>query len=81
MLRQAARELLLMESSDWEFLITTFQARDYGVNRFNDHLGRFKALKNAVEGKGTADLYGIQQLDNLFPDIDASVYASPRGGK
>jgi 1,4-alpha-glucan branching enzyme len=81
LLRQAARELLLMESSDWEFLITTFQARDYGVNRFNDHLGRFNALRHAIEGKGTADLYGIQQLDNLFAEIDISVYEAPRGGK
>jgi len=77
LLKQAARELLLMESSDWEFLITTFQARDYGVHRFNEHLGRFTALKNAVEGNGTVDLYGIQQIDNLFSELDISVYRAP----
>jgi len=74
LLKQAARELLLMESSDWEFLITTFQARDYGVHRFREHLGRFNSLKYAVEGTGTADLYGIQQLDNLFSELDLSVF-------
>ena len=81
LLRQAARELLLMESSDWEFLITTFQARDYGVNRFREHLGRFNSLKHAMEGSGTADLFGIQQVDNLFPELDVSVYITPRGEK
>ena len=77
LLKQAARELLLMESSDWEFLITTFQARDYGVLRFKEHLDRFNSLKNAVEGNGTADLHGIQQIDNLFPELDISVYKVP----
>jgi 1,4-alpha-glucan branching enzyme len=74
LLRQAARELLLMESSDWEFLITTFQARDYAVGRFREHLGRFNALKAAVEGAGTVDIQGLQELDNIFPQIDPSVY-------
>jgi len=81
LLEQAARELLLMESSDWEFLITTNQARDYGVSRFREHLGRFNSLKHAVEGSGAADLYGIRQLDNLFPELDVSVYLAPRGEK
>lgn len=73
-LEQAARELLLMESSDWEFLITTFQARDYAVNRFREHLGRFNELKAAIEGKGAADIHGIREQDNIFPDLDLSAY-------
>jgi 1,4-alpha-glucan branching enzyme len=73
-LQQAARELLLMESSDWEFLITTFQAKDYAIGRFRDHLGRFNALKAAVEGAGTVELGPIREQDNIFPDIDPSVY-------
>jgi 1,4-alpha-glucan branching enzyme len=74
LLKQAARELLLMQSSDWEFLITTFQARDYAVSRFRDHLERFTALKAAVEGTGTADLKQFQDQDNIFPQLDLSVY-------
>ena len=32
--RQATRELLLAQSSDWPFLVTTGQAADYAVERF-----------------------------------------------
>ena len=74
LLQQAARELLLMESSDWEFLITTYQARDYAVKRFREHLARFDALRKALEGSGTADLRDIREHDNLFPELDISVY-------
>ncbi|MEL7436337.1 MAG: 1,4-alpha-glucan branching protein domain-containing protein, partial [Chloroflexota bacterium] len=34
-LAQAARELLLMQSSDWSFLVTTNQAKAYAIQRFN----------------------------------------------
>ena len=33
-LNQAARELLLLESSDWPFLVTTGQAKEYAIERF-----------------------------------------------
>ncbi|HLB25245.1 MAG TPA: 1,4-alpha-glucan branching protein domain-containing protein, partial [Nitrospirota bacterium] len=36
-LKQAARELLLMQSSDWQFLISTWSARDYAEMRFTEH--------------------------------------------
>ena len=35
--KQMARELLLLESSDWQFLITTAAARDYAEKRFSGH--------------------------------------------
>ena len=44
MLNQAARELLLLESSDWPFLVTTGQAKEYASQRFNEHVDRFNAL-------------------------------------
>ncbi|HEU5287903.1 MAG TPA: 1,4-alpha-glucan branching protein domain-containing protein, partial [Candidatus Limnocylindria bacterium] len=40
--RQAARELLLAQSSDWPFLVTTGQAADYAVERFRSHAMRFR---------------------------------------
>src|SRR5712692_768419 len=39
--RQAVRELLLAQSSDWPFLVTTGQAADYAVERFRSHTHRF----------------------------------------
>ncbi|MCC7102050.1 MAG: DUF1957 domain-containing protein [Fimbriimonadaceae bacterium] len=41
---QAARELLLSEASDWQFLISTWAARDYAEVRFEDHVERFEKL-------------------------------------
>ena len=46
---QAARELLLAESSDWQFLISTFSARDYAEVRFNDHIDRFGRLAEIAD--------------------------------
>jgi 1,4-alpha-glucan branching enzyme len=36
-LAQAARELLLAQSSDWQFIISTGAAADYGERRFRAH--------------------------------------------
>jgi 1,4-alpha-glucan branching enzyme len=48
-LEQAARELLLAESSDWQFLISTWAARDYAEARFPDHIRRFERLADLAE--------------------------------
>src|SRR5262249_23594605 len=47
-LRQAARELLLLESSDWQFSISTFSSRDYAEQRVNYHFKKFKQLAELV---------------------------------
>mgnify|MGYP006137796001 CR=1 FL=1 len=38
------RELLLLQSSDWPFLVTTGQAKEYATQRFNEHVARFNEL-------------------------------------
>ena len=43
-LNQIAREALLAQASDWPFLITTGQARDYAMERFENHVERFDRL-------------------------------------
>lgn len=48
-LTQAARELLLAEASDWQFLISTWAARDYAEIRFDDHVQRFFRLADLAE--------------------------------
>ena len=72
-LRQAARELLLAESSDWPFLVTTGQAADYAVERFRSHALRFYraceiALRAAAEDE--VELRSLEHADNPFPDVD-----------
>jgi 1,4-alpha-glucan branching enzyme len=80
-LNQAARELLLLESSDWPFLITTGQAREYASNRFQEHVSRFERLAD-IASSGKVDeaarnlCHEFWELDNLFPDIDYRVFAN-----
>jgi 1,4-alpha-glucan branching enzyme len=48
-LTAAARQLLLLQASDWAFVIHTRGAVDYGLRRILDHAARFDDLCNAVE--------------------------------
>jgi 1,4-alpha-glucan branching enzyme len=82
--QQLCRELLLLESSDWQFLITTGAARDYAESRFLTHNDQFLELKSiwqAFEHDGqlnqhmTARLAEIEHRDNIFPDIDPAIWA------
>jgi 1,4-alpha-glucan branching enzyme len=71
-LNQALRELLLMQASDWPFLITTFQAKDYAIERFQAHKERFWQLVAMVEKTSfeMAELEAIEDVDNPFQSID-----------
>ena len=78
-IQQAARELLLLQSSDWPFLVTTGQAREYATGRFQHHLARFHRLVQIIEsGKVSAEderfLTTVKELDNPFPDINYRVF-------
>lgn len=43
-LEQAARELLLAQSSDWQFIISSATAGDYASKRFTEHLDNLDQL-------------------------------------
>jgi 1,4-alpha-glucan branching enzyme len=84
-LQQLCRELLLLESSDWQFLITTGAARDYAEIRFlthNDQFNEVKAIWQNFESTGTltkADetrLSEIELRDSVFPDIDPGLWVA-----
>lgn len=71
-LNQAARELLLLQSSDWPFLVTTGQADEYATQRFKNHLERFHEIADAITA-GSMDegrLQELWQMDKIFPSID-----------
>jgi len=81
--RQLARELLLLQSSDWQFLMTTGQANEYAVERFNSHCARFDVIAAAIESgdKGfEAELAQLEELDNPFPGIHPEIYTTPGRG-
>jgi 1,4-alpha-glucan branching enzyme len=82
--KQLCRELLLLESSDWQFLITTGAARDYAELRFETHHGQFQELKSmwesfeadgAIGQEQEARLAAIEHRDSVFADIDPSHWA------
>jgi 1,4-alpha-glucan branching enzyme len=76
LLNQAARELLLLQASDWPFLITTGQAREYAIDRFKQHVERFERLLenlgNAAVGRDLLD--AAWEADKVFPGIDFRWY-------
>ncbi len=82
--QQLCRELLLLESSDWQFLITTGAARDYAELRFETHHDQFNELKamwHLLEASGAlmqeqeARLTAIEHRDSIFPEIDPGHWA------
>lgn len=75
-LNQCARELLLAQSSDWNFIITNGTMVDYAKRRIKDHVGRFMKLYNQIKS-GNIDkefLEDISEKDAIFPDIDYRIY-------
>jgi 1,4-alpha-glucan branching enzyme len=82
-LRQAARELLLLQSSDWPFLISTGSAREYARDRFNTHFNTFHGLLGALEtGPAAIARIPAEQLEagqDLFPWIDVTHFAGREG--
>jgi 1,4-alpha-glucan branching enzyme len=48
-LKQALREMLLLQSSDWQFLIYTRSAKDYAEQRFFFHHSDFNRLMDFAE--------------------------------
>ena len=81
-LNQLARENLLLQSSDWPFLITTWQAKDYATDRFREHVDRFEEIADMIESGNidNAELEKIESIDNCFPVIDYRVYQSIEEG-
>lgn len=71
-LKQAARELLLAQSSDWAFMINTGAMTEYATLRTKNHILRLIRLAREIES-GSIDekrLSAIEKQDNIFPDID-----------
>jgi 1,4-alpha-glucan branching enzyme len=76
-LKQAARELLLAQSSDWAFLMKTGTAREYATRRTQDHLHRFTRLYEQLQ-TGAPDepfLANCESRDNIFPNLNWRYYA------
>ena len=76
---QACRELLLLQASDWPFLITTWSARDYAERRVNEHftafnrlveMGRLVLSEGALSREDERTLGELERTGFCFPDLD-----------
>jgi 1,4-alpha-glucan branching enzyme len=76
-LNQCARELLLAQSSDWPFIITAGTMVDYAHKRVKEHIGRFNSLADQIDKDEINEEYlnYLYSIDNIFPEIDYSVYS------
>jgi 1,4-alpha-glucan branching enzyme len=86
-LAQATRELLLLQSSDWQFLITTQAARDYAERRVAEHYAEFKRLcemADSIRGgqplsvEAADTLRRLEREDFVFPDVDPRWAQAPK---
>ncbi len=85
-LKLAGRELLLLQASDWPFVIQTKGAVDYGYRRFCEHLARFDRVCTVAESRarGEADselgrhaMADVQLHDGCFADLDLAWWDGP----
>ncbi len=81
LIEQAARSLLLLQSSDWQFIISTGEVEDYAIKRFNGHADDCRELLDALEsGSGGEDVTRaiarareLQERDDVFREILPSI--------
>ncbi len=76
-LNQAARELLLVQSSDWAFIMKTGTMVEYAHARTKVHVLNFNHLYEQIKHDSIDEswLSEIERRHNLFPDLDYRVYA------
>ena len=87
-LAQAARELLLAQSSDWQFIISTGAAADYAERRFLEHCADAEELIAALAPGRENDLDGAQRRaeelgrrDQVFPNVLPAITAAIGGSR
>jgi 1,4-alpha-glucan branching enzyme len=71
-LKQAVRELMLAQASDWPFILRTGTSPKYACNRVKDHLLRFIALHEQLTTSCVDPVWleRIERMDNIFPDVN-----------
>jgi 1,4-alpha-glucan branching enzyme len=86
-LAQATRELLLLQASDWQFLITTWAARDYAERRVAEHYAEFKRLAEMARALTNGEPLGVEAAETLrrleredfvFPQLDPAWGLGPQ---
>lgn len=76
-LTQAVRELLLLQSSDWPFMIVRGRNPAYAWQRFDTHRGFLERCLELARSRIPDDLIArevvrIRDVDDILPDLDPS---------
>jgi len=76
-LNQAARELLLGQSSDWAFIMKTGTMVEYAHDRTRVHVLNFNHLYEQLKHNNIDELWltEVERRHNIFPDIDYRIFA------
>jgi len=76
-LRQAGRELLLAQASDWSFIMKTGTLVPYAHRRTEEHLDRFGRLARILRDEtiDEDEIAGLEARYTLFPDLDPALFA------
>jgi 1,4-alpha-glucan branching enzyme len=76
-LKQAGRELLLAQASDWPFILRTGTSPEYARQRVKQHLLRFIALHEQLTATRPDQpwLAEVERTDNLFPHLNVRYWA------
>ncbi|MCL6477107.1 MAG: DUF1957 domain-containing protein [Peptococcaceae bacterium] len=82
-LNQSARELMLAQSSDWAFIMSTGTMTAYAVRRTKTHLHNFLRLFYEITENRIDEgwLGHLESKNNIFPHIDFRCYAGRRHGR
>jgi 1,4-alpha-glucan branching enzyme len=77
-LKQAARELLLAQASDWPFILRAGTSADYARRRVTEHLQQFgqiyaQLMAGSIE---ESSLSPIEARDNIFPDVNYTYWSN-----
>ncbi|MEA1917435.1 MAG: 1,4-alpha-glucan branching protein domain-containing protein [Campylobacterota bacterium] len=77
-LNQMGRELLLAQSSDWAFLITTATATEYSEHRTKEHISNFLELKNMLDENSInfKTLEEFEHKNSIFDFLDFKTFCT-----
>ncbi|MEX2557839.1 MAG: 1,4-alpha-glucan branching protein domain-containing protein [Actinomycetota bacterium] len=78
---QLARELFLLQSSDWPFMVLRGKNAGYARERFEGHRERWSRLADALLRRMPAAPLDrltaeLAEIDNAFPDLSYSAFSS-----
>jgi 1,4-alpha-glucan branching enzyme len=79
-LNQMARELLLAQSSDWAFLMTTATATEYSTERTKEHIANFWKLTKMVDGNLLDEEFKkeVEEKNSIFEFLNFRSYCNTK---